>query len=507
MPPMVMTMSNAIELARNDLAAYAAAMWPRFECPPHIRTLISVLEAVERGDFDRVNINFPPRHGKSFCTSQLFPAWYLGRHPDHSIIASSYGQELASDFGRQVRNFVTDPLHERIFPHCRVSDDSSAIHRFGLLRGGNYFAVGSGGSITGRGADLLLIDDPVKGTEEARSATAQRSLRSWYENTAYTRLAPGGRIVIISTRWHEGDLSGWLLKEHASEGWKTISMPAIAEADEGWRNIGDPLWPQRYPLETLDRIREAIGTQAWLSLYQQRPTAEEGGIFRKNWWKRYAEPPEVGRRVFSLDTAFKTGQGNDYSVVQVWGETKTGYYLLHVSRGRWEFPELKRQVVALADIWKPHAVLIEDAASGQSLIQSLKSETRLPIKPIKPLGDKQSRASAISPLVESGRVYIPESAPWLNDFIEELSSFPAAPHDDQADALTQALTYLRGVSVKFEWTPALRVERSTSLDGVFGGSRSTAGIRGSVGIKPESIADDRREAAARRDPRRKFGGF
>jgi len=420
-------------------------MWPRFELAPHSKFIIDELERVDAGLHDRAQLLIPPRHGKSLITSQIFTAWYLGRHPDRSIIAASYGQELASDFGRKVRGFVTDPLHTAIFPQCIVADDSNAVHRFGLTAGGNYFAVAAGGPITGRGADLLLIDDAIKSREQAFSAAERRSLQAWYESVAYTRLQPGGAIVLIQTRWHADDLAGWLLREHASEGWKVISLPAIAEIDDPLgRKEGEPLWPQRFPLDVLERIREAIGTAAWLSLYQQRPVAEEGAIFRKTWWRSYREQPECTRVVFSLDTAFKATQSADYSVLEVWGETTTGHYLLHVWRRRAEFPELSRNVVALAEIWKPHAVLVEDAASGQSLIQALKSETRLPILPVKPQGDKVARASAVSPLVESGKVFLPEAAPWLADFMEEVSVFPAAPHDDQVDALSQALNYLRG---------------------------------------------------------------
>jgi predicted phage terminase large subunit-like protein len=443
------TKNSAIELARVDLAAYASALWPPFTLAPHHRIIIDQLERVERGELDRLMIAMPPRHGKSVITSTLFPAWYLGRHPERSVIASSYGQELASDFGRRVRNFVVDPLHTTIFPECRVADDSNAVHRFGTFSGGNYYAVGAGGPLTGRGADLLLIDDPIKSREQAYSSAERKSLQQWYETVAYTRLQPGGAVVLIATRWHESDLTGWLLEEHASEGWKVVSFPAIAETAEGWRREGEALWPEKFPVETLERIKEAIGGAAWASLYQQRPTLEEGAVFKREWWRTYREQPECKRVIFSLDTAFKAGQSNDYSVIAIIGETETGYYLLHVWRGRAEFPELKRQAVAFADIWKPHAVLIEDAASGQSLIQALQAETRLPVLPVRPQGDKQSRAAAVTPLVESGRVFLPEAAPWLRDFMDEASAFPAAPHDDQVDALTQALNYVR----ESAWAP------------------------------------------------------
>jgi predicted phage terminase large subunit-like protein len=369
----------------------------------------------------------------------------LGQYPERSIIAASYGQELANDFGRRVRSFVDSDLHRLIFPKSRIADDNAAVHRFGLGAGGNYYAVGVGGAVTGRGADVLLIDDATKDAESAYSTTSRKSLQQWFEHVAYTRLQPGGAIIVIATRWHQDDLPGWLLREHAGDNWQVVSLPAIAEPDDALgRPEGAPLWPSRFPLEALARIREAIGSTAWSALYQQRPVAAEGAIFRKDWLRTYTEQPECYRIIFSLDTAFKTGESNDYSVIAVWGETKTGFFLLDLVRERLDFPALKSRTIAKAAWWKPSCVLIEDLASGQSLVQTLKLETSLPILPVKPLGDKESRASAVSPSFESGRVYLPQSAPWLADFIDELTSFPAAPHDDMVDATTQALSWMHG---------------------------------------------------------------
>ena len=440
------TTLEAIASAQTDLAVYGAFLWPPFELAVHHRLIVEELERVERGEVDRLMLFLPPRHGKSLLASTLFPAWCLGRNPQRSIIASSYGQELASDFGRRVRGFVSDPLHRAIFPNSIVADDSNAVHRFGLSAGGNYFAVGAGGPITGRGADLLLIDDPIKSREQAYSVAERRSLQAWYESVAYTRLQPNGAIVLIQTRWHEDDLAGWLLREHADEGWRVTSLPAIAETDDALGRVeGAALWPSRFPLDVLERIRNAIGSEAWLSQYMQRPVGEEGAVFKRDWFLKYPahERPECSQIIMSLDTAFKTGESNDYSVIQIWGQMKTGYALLEQWRERREFGDLMRTAVAMGERWSPNYVLIEDAASGQSLIQMLKNETRLPILPVKPLGDKVARAHAVSPLVESGRVFIPDQASWLRDFLDETTSFPAAPHDDQVDAMTQALGYLR----------------------------------------------------------------
>jgi len=299
--------SQLFALAHEDLACYAIAQRPQFVRAPHHEVIISKLEAVERGEIQRLMIFLPPRHGKSFITSSIFPAWFLGRHPQHHVIFATYGQELSDDFGKDVRNFIADPLHQAIFPNCKLSEDSTAAHRFNTAAGGAYFAVGRGGPITGRGADLLLIDDPLKDLEEANSETIRRALHGWYKAVAYTRLMPGGAIVIIQTRWHEDDLAGRLLREHASENWDVLNLPAMAEQDEAFRKEGEALWPQRFSIEILNQIREAIGESAWTSLYQQRPAPAEGAIFKRSWWQFYRQVPEFPQIVQSWDTAFKKG--------------------------------------------------------------------------------------------------------------------------------------------------------------------------------------------------------
>jgi predicted phage terminase large subunit-like protein len=263
---------------------------------------------------------------------------------------------------------------------------------------------------------------------------------------AYTRLQPGGAIVLIQTRWHEDDLAGRLLN-NPNEKWNVLSLPAIAEVEEPFRRVGDPLWPERYPLMDLQRIRESVGSAAWASLYQQRPAAAEGAIFKRGWIRTYRDLPNSFKKIVqSCDTAFKAGAENDYSLITTWGVTENGYFLISFWRGRVEFPELKRQVAFQADQWKPHVILIEDKASGQSLVQELMSATRLPIVPVKVDSDKRARAEAVTPLFEAGRIFVPESAPWLDTYIDELAAFPVGTHDDAVDSTTQALNYLRGDS-------------------------------------------------------------
>src|ERR1700674_4503053 len=230
--------SDLLALAHEDLACYAIAQWARFERAHHHELIISRLEAVERGEIKRLMIFLPPRHGKSLITISIFQAWYLGRHPEHHTIFATYGQELSDDYGRRVRNFIIDPIHQAIFPNCRLSDDSTAAHRFNSTRGGAYYAVGRGGPITGRGAPLLLIDDPIKDREEANSETIRRSLHEWFASVAYPRLMPRGAIIIIQTRWHEDDLAGWLLRDHPDENWHVLSLRRITERNEELRREG-----------------------------------------------------------------------------------------------------------------------------------------------------------------------------------------------------------------------------------------------------------------------------
>jgi predicted phage terminase large subunit-like protein len=435
---------SILSLARHDLPCYTLANFPAFELAKHLELIVAKLEAVERGELLRLILCLPPRHGKSLLASIHFPAWYLGRHPDRYVITASYGQELADDFGRRVRNTLTSPLHKAIFPECRVSVDSASMNRLNLTGGGAYFAVGRGAAITGRGAHLLLIDDPLKDAEEAGSPATRRALQTWYATVAYTRLMPGAAVVLIQTRWHEDDLAGWLLREHSHEGWDLVSLPAIAERDDGFRREGEALWGNRYPIEALKRIRSQVGGAAFASLYQQRPAASEGRIFKREWWQSWnGEPPKFSRTIQSWDTGFKTGAENDYSACTTWGEGKNGYYLLHGWKGRVEFPELKRLVLSFASRWCPNAVLIEDRASGQSLVQELACGSSVPILPVRVDSDKVTRAQAVTPMIEAGKVFLPESASWLEDYLDELSAFPAALNDDLVDSTTQALNFLR----------------------------------------------------------------
>jgi predicted phage terminase large subunit-like protein len=317
------------------------------------------------------------------------------------------------------------------------------MRHFTTTAGGGYYAVGRGGPITGRGADLLILDDLLKDSCEAGSAQMRQMIYQWYTSVALTRLQPNGGIVLISTRWHEDDLSGRLLRESGDGHWHVLSLPAIAERDESFRVAGEALWPERFPLSILNQRRKEVGSLVWASLFQQRPSAAEGTIFKRAWFAYYRQHPPFKRIVQSWDTAFKSGSEHDFSACTTWGVTKNAFYLLDFWRGKLEFPDLKKCMARLASEYSPTQILVEDRASGQSVIQELKAETILPIIAVKVDRDKISRARAVTALFEAGRVYLPESAPWLADYVDELAAFPTGVHDDAVDSTTQALNYLR----------------------------------------------------------------
>jgi len=299
--------------------------------------------------------------------------------------------------------------------------------------------------------NCLIIDDPYKNREEAYSKTKGAKVKAWFGPVAYSRLMPGGTIIVIQTRWKEDDLAGWLIKEHKHDGWEVINFPAIAESDDVLgRKVGDPLWSEFYDKYALNKIRMTLGETDWLALYQQRPIAEEGGIFKKNWFEYYHVLPSNAYKVQSWDTAYKLSDTSSFTVGQTWAVVDNKYYLIDQVRKRMEYPELKRQVINQYHTHLPNAVLVEDKASGQSLVQDLRRTTGIPIIPIKPIaGDKELRAQLVSPLCEARLVQLPYKKPdWLLDFFEEIVGFPNGQFDDQVDAMSQALSYLKNKNIK-----------------------------------------------------------
>ncbi len=739
------------ELAYSKLLCYAAMQFPAYKIGKMHETLAEYLEAVERGDIMRLIVLAPPRHGKTALVSEFFPAWFLGRNPDKHIISCSYSQTRANDVGRKVRNQLDDRVHRSIFPHCQIADDMKSIQHFSTNQNGEYFSMGVGGSITGRGAhcvggdtlvltnrgeikiseiynewninnqimaasrvtnhsaivyrkiiavsrrdinenifiisnntgrdiystsdhlffvygegkgwvradclevgdtldsvredgsirfsdvtkiktipkshfpvydiqveathnffgngiclhNCFLIDDALKDRASAESVLERKKLQTWYRGVAYTRLMVGGKIVIINcvagstmvtmadgskrkikdinvgdyvasfskgkivpsqvtnwanqgmddcytlktksgasvtandrhpflikrngktlwmklkniqvsdvifrvngesgkiksqpldtfeiapdivtkidvspredvfdievagtenfianglishnTRWHEDDLSGWLLREHASEGWVVLNMPAIAEDNDMLgRKRGEVLWPEAYPLKTLETIKTAIGSYEWNSQYQQRPVSAEGSIIKHEWLRKYdsAKLPSFQKIVLSCDTAFKATELADPTAILVWGVTKTEYYLLDVLCRRMEFHELKNTIATMYQKWAASACLVEDRSSGQSLIQEFKRISPIPVIPIKTMNiDKVTRFSSVSHYFEGGNVLLPMSAPWLVDYETQITTFPYDKHDDMVDATSQFLLWCAKPRYTFTMKP------------------------------------------------------
>ena len=425
----------AATAARNSLLAYAIGLIPSYECPPHLELLASKLEGVAAGRIKRLMVFMPPRHGKSNLSSEIFPAWYLGHKPAHQVMFTTYGQDLADGFGRKVRNAVGDARHVRSFPESILADDSKSAQRFNTTAGGVYYAVGAGGAVTGRGADLLLIDDPMKNREEADSRLMRDKLWDWYASTAYTRLMPGGAVVLIQTRWHEDDLAGRLL--NGDERWEVVNLPAIAEpGDMLGRQEGVPLWPERYGLDDLNRIRSTIGEREFIALYQQRPSPLEGALFRRDWIARGKAPRSGTRVAMGVDLALSTKTSADYTAIVIMARDEFGkLYVLDAVRERVDFPGALRLIRLMADKWSPKAIAIEQVAYQAVVVQELLRQTTLPIKGVTPDKDKVTRAQPLALRYEQGLVYHEDLPSWFED---ELLSFPQGLHDDAVDAAVYA---------------------------------------------------------------------
>jgi predicted phage terminase large subunit-like protein len=434
------------DYAFSRLIPYSAYQWPGYRDAAHHRLIARKLEAVERGEIPRLMITMPPRHGKSMLASEFFPAWYLGRNPDHYVVTATYAQELADDFGRKVKNQIEDKSYGLIFPGVSLADDSKSAKRFHieddeggfehtLKQKGAYYAVGVGGPLTGRGAHLLLIDDPVKNREDADSEIIRKKTRDWYTSTAYTRLMPGGRIVIIQTRWHEDDLSGWLLAEHEHEEWEVLNLPAIGID-------GKALWPEQYDVATLNKIKLAIGPRDWSALYQQAPSPETGNYFKSDWLKPYDHVPDRKTlRVYGGSDYAVTADGGDWTCHAVVGLDPEGrMYLLDLWRGQTASDGWIEALCDLVKEWKPIGWAEEQgqirSGVGPFLDRRMRERKAYVFRDQFPTrGDKAIRAQSIRGRMALEGLYVPINAGWYPELRSELLSFPAGKHDDQVDAL------------------------------------------------------------------------
>lgn len=440
------------EQCRESFMDFVHAMWPDFIPGRHHKIMAEKFEKVASGEIKRLIINMAPRHTKSEFASYLFPAWFLGRFPGKKIIQSSHTAELAVGFGRKVRNLVDQDDYKKIFPGVTLRSDSKAAGRWSTNRNGEYFAIGIGGAVTGKGADLLIIDDPHS-EQEGQSADPSvfDHAYEWYTSGPRQRLQPGGSIVIVMTRWSKRDLTGQIIKAAAqrnnTDEWEVVEFPAIMPS-------GKPLWPEFWPLKELEALREELPAPKWQAQYQQSPTSEEGALVKREWWNIWEErsPPNCQFLIQSWDTAFMKHERADYSACTTWGvfyhPDQTGtlhpnIILLDALKERMEFPVLKKRAKELYDYWKPDACIIEAKAAGMPLIFEMRA-IGIPVSEYTPTrgNDKIARVNSISDLFSSGRVWRPETR-WAEEVVEEFASFPAGEHDDLVDSGTQALIRFR----------------------------------------------------------------
>ena len=439
------------EKSQNSFLHYVKKMWPGFIAGRHHKLMADKFERIANGELRRVIINMPPRHTKSEFASFLLPSWFLGRFPEKKVIQTSHTAELAVGFGRKVRNLVGADVYKEVFPNVGLQADSKAAGRWSTNRGGEYFAIGVGGAVTGKGADLLIIDDPHS-EQEAKLAMTDPgifdSVYEWYTSGPRQRLQPGGSIVIVMTRWSTKDLTGRILKssiedEKVNE-WEIIELPALLPS-------GNPLWPEFWPIEELEALKAELPVSKWNAQYQQKPTSEEGAIIKREWWKMWEgdRPPSCEFIIQSWDTAFTKSNRSDYSACTTWGVfhpdegPDAHVILLDAFKERLEFPDLKRKAFEMWKDWEPDAFVVEAKAAGAPLIYELR-QMGIPVQEFTPSrgNDKVVRVNAVSDLFSSGKVWAPRKR-WAEEVMEEIAGFPYSDNDDLTDSTTQALIRFR----------------------------------------------------------------
>ena len=441
---------DRIERSKESFVYFASQMWPVFISGAHHKIMADAFERVARGELKRLIINMPPRHTKSEFASFLLPAWFLGKFPHKKIIQTAHTAELATGFGRKVRNLVSSEQYQKVF-QTKLSSDSKAAGRWNTNVGGDYFAIGVGGAVTGKGADLLIIDDPHSEQEAKQGNPAVfDNVYEWFTSGPRQRLQPGGAIIIVMTRWSKRDLTGQILKNSAKDGvdqWEVIDFPAIMPT-------GNPLWPGFWSKEALEALKSELPVSKWEAQYQQNPTSEEGAIIkRENWqiWEKDS-PPDCEYIIQSWDTAFEKNNRADYSACTTWGvfkhpnkqgDLRPNIILLDAYKARLEFPELKHKAFEMWKEWEPDTLIVEKRAAGAPLIYEMR-KMGIPMSEYTPGkgNDKISRVNAISDLFASGIVWCPETR-WAEEVMDELASFPNGDHDDLVDSSSQALMRFR----------------------------------------------------------------
>jgi predicted phage terminase large subunit-like protein len=443
------------DLSRTKFLHFVISMWPTFIGGRHHRIMADAFERVAKGECKRLIINMPPRHTKSEFASYLLPAWFLGQFPHKKVIQASHTAELAVGFGRKVRNLVDLDIFQDVFPDLALSTDSKAAGRWNTSKGGDYFAIGVGGAVTGKGADLLIIDDPHS-EQEAALAEINPDIYDktyeWYTSGPRQRLQPGGAIVIVMTRWSLRDLTARVLKADALRGdgneWEVIEFPAILPSNK-------TLWPEFWPEAELLALRDELPNSKWMAQYQQSPTSDAAAIVKREWWKKWEgeKAPQCEFVLQSWDTAFEKTNRADYSACTTWGVfyqddeedglRKANIILLNAFRDRLEYPDLKKKAFQQYDEWEPDSIIVEKKASGAPLIYEMRS-MGIPVMDFTPTkgNDKIARLNAVSDIFASGMVWAPDTY-WAENVIDEVASFPAGDNDDYVDSTSMALMRFR----------------------------------------------------------------
>jgi|TARA_R100000084_G_scaffold87815_1_gene42118 predicted phage terminase large subunit-like protein len=436
------------EKAQEEFMPFAHHVYENFIEGYHHRVIAKKLELVAQGKLKRLIINMPPRHSKSEFASYLMPAWFLGRNPKLKIIQATHNTELAVRFGRKVRDLLDDPAYKEIFPKTGLKEDSKSAGRWSTSVGGEYFAAGVGAAVTGRGADLFIIDDPHS-EQDALSESAFDNAYEWYTSGPRQRLQPGGSIILVMTRWGKKDLTGRLLAAQGgdamSDQWEVVEFPAILPSDK-------PLWPEFWEKDALLSIKASLPVAKWSAQWQQEPTSAESAIVKREWWKMWEKEdiPQIKYIMQSYDTAFSKKESADYSAITTWGvfQPEEGgpdnIILMAAERGRWNFPELKEHAYQEYEYWEPDMVLIEAKASGTPLMDELRLRgiPALSYSPNKG-NDKITRMHMAAPMFEAGRVWAPADKKFAEEVIEEVASFPYGDHDDFCDSMTMAILRFR----------------------------------------------------------------
>jgi len=442
-------------LAQNDFLAFIAAIDPNYKFGAHLKRLGGLLMQVETNEKNRIAVSMAPRMGKSQMISIYYPAWYLGKHPDHKVIVASHTADLAVVMARKVRNLINTPEYKAIFPQTNIASDAKAAAQWNTTKGGEYFAIGVGGALAGRGAHLIIADDPLSEQDiKAGNTSSLDSTYEWFSAGLRTRLMPEGKICVLHTRWHQRDLIGRLIKDSAmNEGgdkYETFEFPAIL--NEGTENEKS-IWPEQWSLEALQQTRASMHhiMWQWYAQYQQNPTAAEAAIIKRDWirWWDKENPPRIDFIVQAFDTALTTKERSDFSVCHTWGvwenedDGTQNVILLNKVKGKYEFPELKQMAHDQYKEWQPDSVIVEAKASGQPLIDEMR-RSGIFVQDFSPGKgqDKIARLNAVADMFASGHVWFPENA-WAAATVEEILAFPAGEHDDEVDTMTLALMRIR----------------------------------------------------------------